>query len=144
MPRLSRTIPNLKREGPLLRVQVEPVLASQKAMLADGEEVPSISAVLLIDTGASGTLVQTDVINRLGLESLGTVFLRTPTTTEPVARSQYLVRIVLLEGIAFEVEVVDAPLTGQGIQGLIGRDILDQLVFTYDGPENQLVVTYGE
>lgn len=99
---------------------------------------------MLIDTGASGTLVQTDVLNRLGLESLGTVFLRTPTTTEPVARSQYLVRIVLSEGIAFEVEVVDAPLSGQGIQGLIGRDILDQLVFTYNGPKNQYTIPYGE
>lgn len=144
MTRLSRTIQTLKRDGPLLRVQVEPVLAAQKAMLADGEEVPSISAVMLIDTGASGTLVQTDVLNRLGLESLGTVFLRTPTTTEPVARSQYLVRVVLSEGIAFEVEVVDAPLSGQGIQGLIGRDILDQLVFTYNGPKNQYTITYGE
>jgi len=113
-------------------------------MLLDGEQVPSISAVMLIDTGASGTLVQTDVLNRLGLESLGTVFLRTPTTTEPVARSQYLVRIVLSQGIAFEVEVVDAPLTGQGIQGLIGRDILDQLVFTYNGPKNQFTVTCRE
>lgn len=142
MPRLSRTVPTLMRDGPLLRVQIEPALASQKVMLADGEEVPSISAMMLIDTGASGTLVQTDVINRLGLESLGTVFLRPPTTTEPVARRQYLVRVVLSEGIAFEVEVVDAPLTGQGIQGLIGRDILDHLVFTYNGPKNQFTVTY--
>ncbi len=143
MPRLSRTVQTLQRDGPLLRVQIEPVLASQKAMLADGEEIPSISAVMLIDTGASGTLVQTATIARLGLESLGTVFLRTPTTIEPVARRQYLVRIVLSENIAFEVEVVDAPLTGQGIQGLIGRDILDQLVFTYNGPKKQFIVKYG-
>lgn len=61
----------------------------------------------------------------------------------PWREDSILFEIVLSENIAFEVEFVDAPLTGQGIQGLIGRDILDQLVFTYNGPKNKFTVNYG-
>lgn len=141
MPRLERSAPDLLRNGPLLQVRIEPVLAVQEAMRADGEEVPFASAVTLIDTGASGTLIQTAIVAGLGFVSLGTVFLRTPSTIEPLARDQYRIRLVLSEDIAFEVEVVEAPLTGQGIQGLIGRDILQFLKLAYDGPKSRFSIT---
>lgn len=60
---------------------------------------------------------------------------------EPLARSQYRIRLVLSEDIAFEVDVVEAPLTGRGTQGLIGRDILIFLKLTYDGPKNRFRIT---
>ncbi len=141
MPHLERTAIDLLRKGPLLTVRIEPVFAVQDAMRADGEEVPFASALMLIDTGASGTLVQTSIVTGLGFVSLGTVFLRTPSTIEPLARDQYRIRLVLSEDIAFELEVVEAPLTGQGIQGLLGRDILKFLKLTYDGPQSQFSLT---
>ncbi len=141
MPRLERRAPHLLQNGPLLQVRIEPVLAVQEAMRADGEEVPSASALMLVDTGASGTLLQTAIVAGLGFVSLGTVFLRTPSTTDPLARNQYRIRLVLSEDITFEVEVVEAPLVGQGIQGLIGRDILRFLTLTYDGPNSRFSIT---
>ena len=138
---LERSNPSLVKAGPVLAVRVETVLAVQEAMQADGEAVPSASTTMLIDTGASGTLIQTAVVTSLGFVSLGTVFLRTPTTTEPVPRDQFLVRLVLAEDIAFEVEVVEAPLVDQGIQGLIGRDILRLLKFVYDGPGSRFTIS---
>jgi predicted aspartyl protease len=68
MPRLKKDDPRLRRDGPTLKVQVEPVLDAQRVMLADGDEVPSVSVSALIDTGASGTLIQTAVIDKLGLD----------------------------------------------------------------------------
>ena len=124
----------------MLRVRIEPVLAVQDAMRVDGEEVPSASALALIDTGASGTLIQTAIVAGLNFVSLGTVFLRTASTIEPLARDQYRIRLVLSEDIAFEVEVVEAPLTGQGIQGLIGWDALQFLKLTYDGPNSRFSI----
>ena len=143
MPRLKRNAPDLLKNGPLLLVRIEPVLAVQEAMRADGDEIPTASILALIDTGANGTLIQTAVVAGLGFESLGTVFLLTPSTLEPLARQEYRVRLVLSEDIAFEVDVVEAPLAGQSIQGLIGRDILQLLKFTYDGPQSQFTIDAG-
>lgn len=141
MPRLEKDDPRLRKDGPTVEIRVEPVLDAQRLMRADGDEVPSISIRALIDTGASGTLVQTSVIKRLGLEWIGTVLLTTPSTTKPLERYEYRVRVVLSDAIAFETDVVEAPLAGQKVQCLIGRDILDYVVFTYDGPNSRFSIT---
>ena len=140
MPRLSIAAPKLRREGPTLNVQVQPVLAAQEVMRADGEEIPSVSIEALIDTGASGTLIQTSVITTLELDWIGTTLWTTPSTTAPLIRYEYRVRIVLSKTIAFETDIVEGPLIGQGVRGLIGRDILEEVVFTYDGPRNQFTI----
>jgi len=38
--------------------------------------------------------------------------------------------------------VAEARLGGQPVQCLIGRDIMEQLVFTYHGPKNRLTLTF--
>lgn len=69
MPRLKQVSSRLKRDGPIIEeVQVESVLAAQKVMQADGDEIISVPVRALIDTGASGTLIQTSAIKRLGLD----------------------------------------------------------------------------
>lgn len=141
MPRLKQDDPRLRKDGPTVEVRVEPILDAQRLMRADGDEVPSILIRALVDTGASGTLVQTSVIKRLGLEWIGTVLLTTPSTTKPLERYEYRVRVVLSESIAFETDVVEAPLVGQKVQCLIGRDILEYVVFTYDGPNSRFSIT---
>ena len=140
MPHLKQVSPNLRRDGPTLEVQIEPVLAAQRVMQVDGDEVISVPIRVLIDTGASGTLVQTSVIERLGLDRIGTVLLTTPSTAKPLVRYQYRVRIVLSKTIAFETNAVEGALIGQDIECLIGRDILEEVVFTYDGPNNRFSI----
>jgi hypothetical protein len=140
MPRLKIAAPTLRREGPAIDIQIQPVLAAQEAMRADGEEVPSVSVKALIDTGASGTLIQTSIVGTLGLDWIGTVLLTTPSTTKPLVRYEYRVRIVLSETIAFETDAVEGDLIGQNIQCLIGRDVLEYVVFTYDGPNSRFSI----
>ncbi len=67
MPRLKRVEPRLRRDGPVLEVRIEPVLDAQKVMRDEGDKVPSVLIKALIDTGASGTLVQTSVVGGMGL-----------------------------------------------------------------------------
>lgn len=141
MVRLKQVPPGLLRDGPTLEVQVEPVLDAQKVMRNDGDEVPSVSVNALIDTGASGTLIQTSVIEKLGLDWISTVRLTTPSTTKPLIRYEYRVRVALSRTIAFETDVVEAPLIGQNVQCLIGRDILQYVIFTYDGPNSRFSIT---
>ena len=141
MPRLKQASPRLKRDGAIIEVQVEPVLAAQEVMQADGDEIISVPVRALIDTGASGTLIQTSAIRRLGLEQIGTVLLTTPSTTKPLVRYQYRVRIVLSKTMAFETNVIEGALVGQDIECLIGRDILHEVVFTYDGPNSRFSIS---
>jgi len=99
--------------------------------------VPSVLLKALIDTGASGTLVQTSVVERMGLSPFDTALLTTPSTTQPLRRRLYRVRIVFSKTVAFETNIVEGPLIGQNVQCLIGRDILEHIVFTYDGPNSR-------
>ena len=140
MSRIKRVAPRLRRDGPILEVRIEPVLAAQKVMRDEGGEVPSILVGALIDTGAFGTLAQTSVIEGMGLASIGTALLTTPSTTKPLVRREYRVRIVLSKTVAFETDIVEESLTGQNIQCLIGRDILEEVVFTYDGPNSRFSI----
>lgn len=80
--------------------------------------------------------MQSSVLAEFDLAPIASVFFRTPSTNEPWIRSEYNVRLVLSAGIAFDTEVVDAPLVGHHVQCLIGRDILEQCILTYNGPKN--------
>ena len=140
MPRLKQVSPRLRRDGPIIKIQGKPVLAAQEVMQADGDEIISVPIRALIDTGAFGTLIQASAIKRLGLKQIGTVLLTTPSTTKPLIRYQYRVRVVLSKTIAFETNVVEGALVGQDVECLIGRDILDEVVFTYDGPNSRFSI----
>lgn len=141
MPRLKRAAPHLRRDGPTLEVQIELVLDAQKVMQDDGDEVPSVVIKALIDTDASGTLVQTLVVEGMGLSPFDTALLSTPSTTELLRRRLYRVRLVFSKIVAFETNVVEGPLIGQNVQCLIGRDILEEVVFTYDGPGSRFTIS---
>lgn len=87
---------------------------------------------MLVDTGAELSVVPRDVIDALGL----------PRTREieiagvvPRAFAWCPVfRVVLhVGGGAFDVEVAALP-RDEVSGGIIGRDVLSHLVFTYDGP----------
>ncbi len=131
----------MRHTGPVIPVQVGPILETHEAWRRERGAVPSATILALLDTGASGTLVRTSVLERLGLEAAGPVFLNTPSTTEPEERSEYRIRLVLAKNIVFETDVVEAPLGGQHVQCLIGRDILDVCRFVYDGPRRRFTLT---
>ncbi len=141
MPRLKRTLGDLTRTGPTLDIRLEPVLGVQEILRAEGQAVPSVKLLGMIDTGASGTLVQSAVFPQLGIESSTSVRLRTASTVAPLLRGKFRVRVVLTPTVAFEVDAVEGALIGQNVQCLIGRDILEEVIFTYDGPNSRFSVT---
>ena len=141
MPRLQHILDDLTRNGPTLKIRIEPTLGIQELLRAEGQEIPSADLLGMIDTGASGTLVKSTVFGSLGIEPYAIVRLRTASTTQPLLRGKYRVRVVLTKAIAFEIDVVEGPLIGQNVQCLIGRDILEQLIFIYNGPQNKFSIT---
>ncbi len=66
----------------------------------------------MIDTGASGTLIESEALQSLGIEAYDKVRLHTASTTSPLIRGKYRVRIVLSSSIAFEIDAVEGALIG--------------------------------
>lgn len=116
--------------------QVELLLTEQ------GQPVPApVPAAMMIDTGASNSVIQTGIAQQLGLQPVGTVGINTPSS-ENVQCLQYLVRLLLPKGLVAVVLATEAPLNGQNIQGLIGRDLLQHGVLVYLGTENQFTLSF--
>lgn len=95
----------------------------------------------ILDTGASCTCVDSALIARLGLTPTGAVELHTPSTGgTPHRCEQYDVSLSVLfekETHTFAaVPVVACDFSGQGIDALIGRDLLGSFHLMVNGPYN--------
>lgn len=148
MPHLTRIIspPN----GPTLDVGVWVSEHRRKLMGASGVAIPApIPVRVLVDTGARSTCLDLGPLGALGLVPSGTAQIQTASTGgTPVEAPVYDVSIVLLhKGQKFirlfpVVQAIGVSLAGQGIQGLVGRDILSECLFIYDGPSGTFTFAF--
>lgn len=122
---------DLKQSGPLVAVKLC-APETVKPM------VPPIDTMAEIDTGVLITRIQEGVATSLGLTSTGK--LRVPTSFRPVYEADaYLLRIQFPEGYAIETPAIEVPYMLRHkvrIKCLIGRYVLKQTVFTYNGLTN--------
>jgi hypothetical protein len=133
VPTFTSQQPNLAVTGPVVSIELAVGSALEVTLQAAGEAVPApITTNALIDTGASASVIQQGLAARLGLHAVGVVPVNTPSSTN-VMCLQYAVRFVLPSRIVVDVTAIEAPLQGQNIQCLIGRDILAGGVLVYNG-----------
>lgn len=136
--------------GPILTALV---LASaprlQALQKAQQAAPPPQTGRFLVDTGASGTVVDPALIAPLGLTPKNFTPVATPTTGQaPQLRPVYDVQIILLPSITPRsvqlgpsgtmphmraLSVIATHMRPQGIDGLIGRDVLENVLFVYNG-----------
>ncbi len=95
----------------------------------------------LVDTGASNTAVDPVIIQQLGLSPTGSMSIFTPSTGEtPAQANTFDVSIrIPVATMTFSVgalQVFESALSVQGIQALIGRDVLANRLMVYDGRAN--------
>lgn len=136
MPSFTITIPDLHRTGPIVEVAVSPPVVLVEALRKAGQEIPKpVKAHALIDTGATNSVVSPAIIESLGLHPVGTTIIRTPSSgKEGVVCNQYMAAIAFPSNLVFETsELIQAPLIGQPIQCLVGRDILKHGTLFYNG-----------
>ena len=95
----------------------------------------------MIDTGATGSVIQQGLAAPLGLNPVGITYINTPSSTN-VPCYEYLVRFVFPNNVIFETTAIEAPLQGQHIECLIGRDVLAQGVLVYIGYANQFTLSF--
>jgi predicted aspartyl protease len=125
--------------GPLVDILVGVSQARHDALIRAGLPIPQLVQIrALIDTGASSTCIDPAELQKLGLSPTGIIPVHTPSTGDQAHNlSQYDVSLILLHPKLQlrlgTVAVVESQLAIQGIQGLIGRDVLTNCLFIYDG-----------
>jgi predicted aspartyl protease len=135
--------PTLSQEGPVVEIWVSISHPHKELLRSKQKEIPGyVRTKLLIDTGASNTCIDASVLSRLPLISKGQTEMHTPSTEgTPHAANVYDVGLMipLAEGgapshIIPALEVSEVLLGFEGIDGLLGRDVLASAIFNYNGP----------
>ena len=129
----------LHRVGPVLPVEIAVPSALSRFLSAQNQQIPApMTGLALIDTGATRSCVDSQVISSLGVNPIGITTLGTAR-----GRSQHHLYPAKFSfpAIRFEIEfgsVVGVDLSGQGagnmqIIALIGRDVLSRCILIYHG-----------
>lgn len=142
MPSFTIEIPNLQGDGPVVELRVAIGSAVENALRAANTPIPlPVGVPAMIDTGATKSVIRQGIAAQLGLNPVGVTYISTPSSTN-VLCPEYLVRLVFPTNVLYEGTVIEAPLQGQHIQCLIGRDILSHAVFVYIGYRNLFSLSF--
>lgn len=123
----------MRDHGPVLRVRVGLSEVAELAFRRIGRPFPGpLELRAMVDTGSGRSVLKRGVPHRLGLTPVGEVEIDTPSSVD-VPALEYFVRF-WFDGLpAVEEKVMEAPLPVPGLEALIGRDILADAKFGYDG-----------
>ncbi len=128
--------------GPVVDVGLSVPQALEDELRRAGESLPRlIQLQSMIDTGATGSVIQQGLAAELGLKPIGVTLINTPSSTD-VECYEYAVRFIFPNNVVVEGTVIEAPLKGQHIQGLIGRDVLQHAVLVYVGYAGQFTLSF--
>jgi hypothetical protein len=137
MPFFVGTPEDLAWTGPLVAVR----LCAPECVKSDA---PPIDALAEIDTSSIMTVIQEGVATSLGLKPVKR--LKIPTFNRPVYEGDvYMIRLQFPEGNAIETPAIEVPYMLRDkvrIKCLIGRYVLKQIVFTYNGFTNTFSLTF--
>lgn len=142
MPSFTTQVPNLRETGPVVQVRLAIGSALEDFLKkADLNLPPPVQIPAMIDTGATGTVVREDIVKQLNLHPVGVTLINTPSSTN-VQCYEYLMRLLFPNNVIIETLVIAAPLQGQNILCLIGRDVLQHGVFIYTGYVNTFTLSF--
>lgn len=146
MPSLSGRIDPRQGATVYLKVMQSPdyVAALKKAGLAF--RTPT-SVLAILDTGASGTALDSALIRQMSLLFRDTVPVHTPTTgPNLVYRNQFDATCVIGETedvpLSATIPVIESEFASRGFFALIGRDVLRRCILTYNGPDDRFTLSW--
>ena len=144
MPSLSISLPDLRQSGPLLEVLFTVSKPVQDLLKGSNQPLPEpMSCTALIDTGASTTAMRKGIAQNLNLQPRGVVDIATPSCEKYQCNTFDVSIIFPGHGVSIPlVTVTEAPLTGQHIDCLIGRDLLMHGILIYEGYSNRFVLSF--
>jgi hypothetical protein len=133
---------SLRGTGPVLSLQISvPDVRAAQLIEARKDIPPPVLGDVLLDTGASVTAVQERILTGLGLHPIREVDITTPAGD--VKMRVYPAKLSF-PGTGLPprnfIEVVGVDLGMERCVGLLGRDVLDQMVVIYDGIRGQITL----
>lgn len=142
-PSFTTQTPNLVETGPVTEIQLLITRELESQLRESEEKVPDpVKMNAMIDTGATGTVIREGFTDKLNLNPVGISYINTPST-ENFKCYNYNVRLLFPNRTSIDgITVIQAPLKGQHIDCLIGRDILSNAVFVYIGYTNQFTLSF--
>ena len=143
MPSFTHRIQNLQQVGPVIDITLMPSVIYLQKINISPTAANTVRVLAMIDTGASGTVVKEGILSKLGINPVGTTSINTPSSTG-VTCNQFDVQIVFQNNNVNiqSIVITEAPLQGQHIQCLIGRDILQYGVLIYTGYDNSFTLSF--
>ena len=128
----------LTADGPVIDVLLALTPADAGKLRSAGQPVPApLTVRALLDSGASDSCIDTRCVQTLALAPKGTRTFYTPSLAGPQTLTEYEVSLTLLHPQAsytfYSLPVAAAVLSPQGIEALLGRNVLKQCLFVYDG-----------
>ncbi len=147
------TVPILP-EGVLVDVLIGLDAGKVQQLRQAGQPVPGpISATAIIDCGAQVTCLETRLLAQMVAGCLAPVrhgFVNVPAAGGVLPTSEYAVSLTIVpsssklrEQLVFRrLPIMEIALEKLGYQMLIGRDVLDQCLHVYNGPERSFTLAY--
>jgi hypothetical protein len=140
------------RDGAAIVVLVGVSGNRQRVLNKAGFPVPErVQVIAQLDTGSFVTAFAPEVYQSLGIDRFGTIQVRTPSTRrgEPSVCNQFDVSVTLVAGdrqVSFAsvhaIASSDFDPAEEGVQAIIGRDILNRCVFNYYGTHKEFMVGF--
>ena len=139
--------------GPQINVDILPPTIVEKWARSHKVQVSAIQRIpALLDSGASVTGVDTDILRKLNYPPIGVANLSTPSGT--TTTNIYMVRLIIpsradpgfppnIPRIEIDnVRVIAVKLSNQPYKVLLGRDVLSKMVLIYNGPRALITLGY--
>jgi predicted aspartyl protease len=123
------------QRGPIVQVTIGMEQNIAQQLVSQGTQLPQpVSGVALIDTGATSTCIDDDIAKQLNLPVIDVVSIASASH----ANSMQNVYPALIEVLGINIKfnalrAIGVPLANQGIQVLIGRDLLQVCTLFYNG-----------
>jgi hypothetical protein len=138
-------------QGPVIDVLVGITSAREMVLQQHGQAIPTfVQTRMLIDSGASNSCVDPTVLQSLQLTPTGVTSVHTPSTNGVAIQvAQYDVRLLVMKSgpvpnfrFFDALPVSECNLLAQGIQGLLGRDVLQHCVLYLNGEMNLFTLSF--
>jgi hypothetical protein len=125
--------PGLQQNGPQVKLTIGLQPDAEQLLKDAGQPIPAaVELQAIIDTGSTFTVMAMGTGARLGLQPVGVAMISTASHAN-VPCEQFAVRVAFSNNVILNVVATEAPMPGQPIQALIGRDILSRGVLIYIG-----------
>lgn len=147
MPSKSYSVENLLVTGPRIVVKITPSSALLSVLSSNSTEMNSYSktysAIMIVDTGASCSMVDSLVAQKLGLVNHGEEKIVTPSGERDCLTFDINIVFIGQNKTFHNLGVAESNFRNeQGVDGLIGRDILKSGLLVYQGESDQFTLAF--